>query len=55
MIDRLIEWFIKHILRVRDFRDDPNWEPVKADPPPWNVPLDQTTAPTHRLGDTDSV
>jgi hypothetical protein len=55
LIDRLIDLFIKKILRVRSFRDDPDWEPVKPDPPPWDVPLDQTTAPIHYEGDTSSV
>jgi hypothetical protein len=55
LIDRFIEFFIKKILRVRSFRDDPNWEPVKADPPPWDVPLDQTEAPIHYEGDRSSV
>jgi hypothetical protein len=29
--------------------------PVKPDPPPWDVPLDQTKAPVHFEGDTSSV
>jgi hypothetical protein len=37
--DRFIDWFIEKILRVRPLTG----EPVKADPPPWDVPLDQTT------------
>lgn len=46
MLVRLFEW----ILRIR--RDtDPNREPVKADPPPWDVPLDQTTAIGYTEGD----
>jgi len=54
-MDRLEAWFLKYVLRIRDYKEDPNWEPVKADPPSWDVPLDQTTAPIHYLGDTDSV
>jgi hypothetical protein len=55
LIDRFIDLFIKKILRVRSLRDDPNWEPLKPDPPPWDVPLDQTTAPIHIEGDIGSV
>jgi hypothetical protein len=29
--------------------------PVKGNPPPWDVPLDQTTAPIHFEGDITSV
>lgn len=29
--------------------------PVKPNPPPWNVPLDQTKAPIHFEGDITSV
>jgi hypothetical protein len=29
--------------------------PVQADPPGWDVPLDQTMAPLHRRGDVTSV
>jgi hypothetical protein len=29
--------------------------PLEPDPPPWDVPLDQTTAPIHFEGDTSSV
>jgi hypothetical protein len=29
--------------------------PVKPNPPPWDVPLDQTKAPLHRQGDITSV
>jgi hypothetical protein len=28
---------------------------VEPDPPPWDVPLDQTTAPIHFEGDTNSI
>jgi hypothetical protein len=28
--------------------------PLEPDPPPWDVPLDQTTAPIHFEGDTSS-
>jgi hypothetical protein len=28
--------------------------PLKADPPPWDVPLDQTKMPIHRVGDLSS-
>ena len=29
--------------------------PVKPNPPPWDVPLDQTEAPMHREGDITSI
>jgi hypothetical protein len=29
--------------------------PVEPDPPPWDVPLDQTKAPIHFEGDIGSV
>jgi hypothetical protein len=29
--------------------------PVKPNPPPWDVPLDQTKAPLHTVGDITSV
>jgi hypothetical protein len=29
--------------------------PVKPNPPPWDVPLDQTKAPMHDEGDITSV
>jgi hypothetical protein len=52
VIVRLIE----KILRIPQFTgDDPPWERLKPDPPPWDVPLDQTTAPIHFQGDTSSM
>lgn len=27
------------------------WLPIQADPPPWDVPLDETMADIHFLGD----
>lgn len=50
MIDRFEAWFLKHILRIRDPMDDPNWEPIKAEEIPWDVPLDQTTGKIYILG-----
>jgi len=42
------------LLFIRPWRDQP---PPKAtpNPPPWDVPLDQTTAKLHYEGDTTSV
>jgi hypothetical protein len=40
MFVRLME----KILRIPQFTVGPDWEPVKPDLPPWDVPLDQTTA-----------
>ena len=53
--DVLIDYLIDKILRLRSFDEDPSWEPVRPDPPPWDVPLDQTTASIHYEGDTSSV
>jgi hypothetical protein len=37
------------------WKKKPPPEPVAPDPPPADVPLDQTTAPIHFEGDTKSV
>jgi len=29
--------------------------PVRPNPPPWDIPLDQTKAPMHKEGDITSV
>lgn len=50
MIDRFVEWCIKNILRIRDPRDDPGWKPAEPEEIPWDVPLDQTTAPITWVG-----
>lgn len=31
-------------------KDEQPFEPIKANPPPWDVPLDQTEAPIHFEG-----
>ena len=51
MIDRFIDWFIEKILRVRPVTG----EPVKPNPPPLNVPLDQTTALWRIEGDKTRI
>jgi hypothetical protein len=35
--------------------DDPTWKPVEPEDIPWDVPLDQTTAPLRRRGDPNSI
>ena len=45
---------IEKILFLRPWREWPEPKAV-ADPPPWDVPLDQTTAPMHTQGDIHSV
>jgi hypothetical protein len=35
----------------RSARDPHSWLPVQPDPPPWDVPLDETTAHIHFQGD----
>jgi hypothetical protein len=46
-------WFVEIVLH-RPYRYHPEAKAI-ADPPPWDIPLDQTTAPLHREGDTTSV
>ena len=50
----MIRW-IEKLLLLRPWRDYPVAPKGKAEPPPWDVPLDQTKAPMHRLGDTSSI
>ena len=50
MIDRFEVWFLKYVLRIRDPKDDPNRKPVEPEDIPWDVPLDQTTAPIIYIG-----
>lgn len=46
----MILWLLKKLSRQKWFVG-----PVKPDPPPWDVPLDQTEAPLHVWGDVTSV
>ena len=46
----MILWLLKKMSRKEWFVG-----PVKPDPPSWDVPLDQTTAPIHFEGDVTSV
>jgi hypothetical protein len=49
----MIRW-IEKILLLRPWHDYP--EPkATPNPPPWDVPLDQTSAPIHYQGDVTSV
>jgi hypothetical protein len=50
----MIRW-LKRVLSGLPWRDDSPLPTAKADPPPWDVPLDQTTAPIHYEGDITSV
>jgi hypothetical protein len=51
VIDRFIDWFVEKILRVRPSTG----EPVKPNPPPLNVPLDQTTGLWRAEGDKTRI
>jgi hypothetical protein len=45
---------LEKILLIRPWRDYP--EPkATPNPPSWDVPLDQTTAPIHHQGDVTSI
>jgi predicted membrane-bound dolichyl-phosphate-mannose-protein mannosyltransferase len=52
-LGRIVCW-IEKILLLRDWHDYPEPKAI-ANPPPWDVPLDQTTAPIHYEGDVTSV
>jgi hypothetical protein len=56
MIRRLktIGCWLEKLLLLRPWHDYPEPKAI-ADPPPWDVPLDQTTAPIHVEGDVTSV
>ncbi len=45
---------IEKLLFLRPWREVP-MPRATPNPPPWDVPLDQTTAPIHFMGDTTSV
>lgn len=34
-------------------REDLSWLPIKPDPPPWDLPLDETVAHFHFQGDLE--
>jgi hypothetical protein len=56
MVKRLkkIPTWILDIILLRPYPIDPEIK-ARPNPPPWDVPLDQTEAPMHYQGDTTSV
>ena len=46
----MIVWLLKKLFRKKSFVG-----PVEPDPPPWDVPLDQTTAELHFEGDIGTI
>jgi hypothetical protein len=50
----MIRW-IEKLLLLRPWRDYPELPESSPNPPPWDVPLDETEAPMHYEGDVTSV